>query len=429
MLCYYRGQTDGPFDLDGRLLTKAFLHSEARESGFGRDSCSSQARVEGALTAYVRRSGDRLEPVSGPVFDRFWMVLSRAVKRELHRRGLWDSPPRFVGIEAAEVWNEEAVQELVAECYIFIMQRLRTLHQHLKLKPSIDGLVLLNVRHFLYERQKSCDPLGFRVFDIARSAVRQATVNGTLRVVAGDRRIENSTVLEFLGRVTATETVTETAAAGAAVTETGVETKRLLQDSCRSWVDALMPDLLLAHGRQREAVACRLAQSLATLDPQHQRTMTFKALVDALKAAARVRWKAVWVHEQGRVEPLEKGETRRGFRGLSASPNSAVVFQQLAYEDEESFQVLVRKVSEAVESAPATVQHRRYLPQLWKFLCTSSADPGTVAVPSRRRVAELLGIPRYLLPELYGQLGKIIERCREQTGPTPAQCRQGGRGL
>jgi len=416
------------------LLNKAFLHSKVRESGFGRESCSSQASEEGALTAYIRCLGDRLEPVSGPVFDRFLRVLSGAVKRELHRRGLWDSPPRFVGIEAAEIWCDEAVQELVSECYIFIMQRLRTLHQHLKLKPNIDGLVLLNVKHFLYERQKRCDPLGFRVFDIARSAVRQAALDGTLRVVAGDRRIENSTVLQPLGRSiaadgSAAETVPAAKVSGKREgSETGSETVGHLQEACRSWVDALMPELLLAHGRQREAVGKRLAQSLGTLNPRYLETVTFKALVDGLKAAARVRWKAVWVHEQGGAEGFEKGETRGGFRGRSASPSSGVVFQQLAYEDEQSFQVLVRKVSKAVESAPATVQHRRYLPQLWKFLCTSSADPGTVAVPSRRRVAELLGIPRYLLPDLYRQLGKIIDRCREQE-PAPAQCRQGGRGL
>lgn len=220
------------------------------------------------------------------------------------------------------------------------------------------------------------------------------------------------------------------------ITETMVATKhllqdyRLLQDCCRSWVDALMPELLLAHGRQRKAVAGRLAQSLATLDPGRVGRMTFKVLVDALKAAARVRWKAVWVHEQGAEEPLlDKVQACGGLRGQSALLGSGTVFQQLAYEDEESFRVLVRKVSEAVESSPATVQHRRYLPPLWEFLRTSSADPGTAALPSRRRVAELLGIPRYLLPELYGQLGKIIERCREQAGPAPVQRRHGGRRL
>ncbi len=406
-------------------MSKAFLHSQVGESGLVSEMDSCQLREDGALTAYFRQLGDRMEPVSGVVFDRFWRALSSVMKRELHRRGLWNSPPRFVGLEASETWNDEVLEELVSECYIFLMQRLRPLHQHLKIKPNIDGLVLLNVKHFLYERQKRCDPLGFRIFDIARCAVRLAIEEGTLRLVAGDPRIQNSTVLEPHGR----RAPAESRASEPPTSESPVERTSLLQDNCDAWVDALIPGLFLAHGRQRQAVAERLARALATLDLRDVGSLTFKVLVDALKAAARVRWKAVWIHEQGWEKPPEKGQPRGGSRDRLASPSSAVVFQPLAFEDEESFKALAREVSAAVESAPATVQQRQYLTQLWDFLRTSSADPGTAAIPSRRRVAELLGIPRYLLPELYRQLGKMIESCRQQARPAPVKRRQGRGGL
>ncbi len=411
-------------------MSKALLRSEVGESDLESEVGVSQLREDGALTAYVRQLGDRLEPVSGPVFDRFWQALVSATQRELRRRGLWNSPPRFVGLEAAETWSDEALAELVSDCYVFLMQRIQTLHQHLKLKPNVDGLVLLNVKHFVYERQKRCDPLGFRIFDITRAAVRQAIDQGTLRVVAGDPRIQNSTLLEPRRR-TVLEGSPTLESPEAATPEEGTgppQAHHLLRESCETWVDALIPELLLAHGRQRQAVASRLAQALATLDSRDVGSLTFKVLVDGLKAAARIRWKAVWVQDQGWEEPVEKGQPSGGYRSRPASPSSAIVLQPLTFEDEDHFRVLTREVSEAVESAGVTMPHRQHLTRLWEFLRTSSADPGSATVPSRRRVAELLDIPRYLLPELYTQLGKIIEHCREQVQP-PTPRRHSGRNL
>lgn len=397
----------------GELLNKALLRSDPGEQGHSDEEPCFQSATEGPLTTYVRQLGDTLQPVSGPVFERFWHAFRQSLKQDLHRRGLWESPPRFVGIEAGDAWNEEALEELATEGYLFLMQRIRALHQHLKLKPNIDGLVRLNIRHFLYERQKRADPLGFRIFDITRYAVRQATASGDLRVVAGDPRIENSTLLE---------------PSGSLASKNAPEPGTRLEDRCRGFADALMPDLLLANGKRRLAVADRLAESLATLSRREVGTLSFKTLVDGLKAAVRVRWRAVFVHEYG-GEPSDK-EVRpdRDFRARPAVPDRAAVLPRVDFEDEESFRALTRAVSRAVEAAPASNQHRRYLPRLWEFLRTSSADPGTAAIPSRRRVAELLEIPRYLLPQLYGQLGEIVDRCQRTTAVEPMRRQQSGRG-
>ncbi|MEM1178497.1 MAG: hypothetical protein AAGM22_09140 [Acidobacteriota bacterium] len=372
---------------------------------------------DGALTAYIREVGDRRAEVSGPVFDAFWTALSRAVRRELNRRGLWTSPPRYLGVESTGAWNDEALEELVSECYLFLMRRLRTLHQHLKLKPNVDGLVILNIKNFLYERQKSNDPLGYRIFDIARSAVRLAVEKGALSVVGGDPRIQNSTALAF---PPATDE-----RPGAPIESRRDQAQQLAADRCARWVDALIPDLLLANGRRRLEVAERLAELLASLEVEGVHHVAFKTLVDGLKDAARERWQAVWLQEQGRLESSRAGRRRHRHPARPAEQTPGVVFQSPAFEEQESFSHMTRRVSEAIDSLPDATPHLRHLVRLWDYLRTTSDDPGTAAIPSRRRVAEQLGIPRYLLPELYRRLGDIIERCRD-TRPVPSAERKPG---
>ncbi|MCH9650740.1 MAG: hypothetical protein K0U98_21095 [Deltaproteobacteria bacterium] len=388
-------------------MSKAFFRSSARSVRSRSAGVPSRPPEGGELTAYFRQLGDRLDATSGPAWEEFWGALQGALRRELHRRGLWESPPRFVGIEAAETWGGEALEELAVECYTFLMQRLRALHQHLKVKSNIDGLVILNIRHFLYERQKRCDPLGFRVFDIARAAVRRAADTGALHIAGGSSRIENATLLEPTG--------------GEKRGEILVATSGCFQDRCQSWVDSLMPDFVLARGRQRRDIEEQLADFFGSLDGREYGAFPFKVLVDALKAAVRVRWNAVWAHEQDEAT----GSQREGPQPRLLS--SALAFPQLSFEDEESFRALAGRVTEAVESAPGTVRQRDYLLKLWDFLRTSSADPGIVAIPSRRRTAARLGIPRYLLPELYGQLGRILESCREPRPLSLVKRRQGAR--
>src|SRR5947199_68635 len=99
------------------------------------------------------------------LFHDAWHGLRAALVQEMKKRGLWQSPPSYLGVYGWESWGSEALQgsgsartqsalgELVADCYAFIfVDRLQSLKRHLQDKPDIDGLVLLNVRHFLHER-------------------------------------------------------------------------------------------------------------------------------------------------------------------------------------------------------------------------------------------------------------------------------------
>ncbi|MES1245070.1 MAG: hypothetical protein ABUT39_25930, partial [Acidobacteriota bacterium] len=119
------------------------------------------------FTAFV----DGLHGERTPDADLFhdaWHGLRAALVGEMKKRGLWQSPPCYLGAYGWESWDAEegtgagraqgALGELVADCYAFIfVDRLQSLKRQLLDKPDIDGLVLLNIRHFLHERQRVHD--------------------------------------------------------------------------------------------------------------------------------------------------------------------------------------------------------------------------------------------------------------------------------
>ncbi len=119
-------------------------------------------------------------------FDEVWTALRRLLVSELKRRSLWSLPPAFLGIYGCVTWADpDAVEELVADCFVFTFaERFRSLKAQLRTKPDIEGLVLRNVRNFLHETQRRHDPVGFRVFTVLRSAVRNALSAGD---APGDR--------------------------------------------------------------------------------------------------------------------------------------------------------------------------------------------------------------------------------------------------
>ena len=140
------------------------------------------AEEPGVFTDHVRALGTG-EPLDSRRFETLWAALRAALRGELKRRGLWDSPPSYLGIYGSGSWetadggktHESALEELLVECYSYIfISRLRSLQAQLSLKTNIDGLVFLNIRHFLHERQKQHDPIGSQVFEVLQSAVRFA---------------------------------------------------------------------------------------------------------------------------------------------------------------------------------------------------------------------------------------------------------------
>jgi hypothetical protein len=360
------------------------------------------------------RDLEKAAPLDSRRFEALWSALRVALRSELKKRGLWESPPSYLGIYGGESWDppgaetrhESALEELLLECYSYIfVDRLRSLQAQLKMKPNVDGLVFLNIRHFLHERQKQHDPIGSQVFEVLQAAVRAAVQEGELRVLSGDERVRNETVLGF---------------------EEGMEMpgrgRGELPALVARWNDDLLPDLVTLRGQRQQEVVQRLRERLPDLRREGIVTVRFKDLVDPMKADVRARWAAFLDLAFGESAP-QKGEAA-GTAVRLAGPDTGIEERQL-------FRKLVECVLTSLGRLETDEKTRRYLGVLWQFLRIQAAEGIEMAAvsrldrslmaelqsldeerPSLRQLAEQLQIPRERLPALYRTLGELLERCR-----------------
>jgi hypothetical protein len=324
------------------------------------------------FTAFVRGLQGARTP-DADLFHDVWHGLRAVLAGEMKKRGLWQSPPSYLGVCGWESWDSEAPQgsasrrsqsalaELVADCYAFIfVDRLQSLKRQLEEKPDVEGLVLLNVRHFLHERQREHDPLGFRIFEMLQAAVEEAVASEALHVLGGDRKIRNDTRLGF---------------------DPAAEVPPAPQDLeavAMRWNDELMPGLVTANTRQQSAVVQQLRDRLLELPRLGIEAFRFKDLLDPLKRDARGRWAALLDEEEA---------------------GSAV-------ESRHGFEHLTRSVSASIESLEADSRTRSQLTALWHYLRRQHEE----RLPSYRQLGQLLKIPRERLPVLFTLLRQLVPR-------------------
>jgi hypothetical protein len=363
----------------------------------------------GAFTEHVRLLTG-MAPLDAGRLEPLWNSLRGALRAELRRRGLWESPPAYLGVYGWESWDEGALEELLAECYAYVfIQRLRSLEAQLAVKPNVEGLVFLNIRHFLHERQKEHDPVGSQVFEVLRSAVRAALAAGELYRVGGDEKVRNDTVLSF--------------SASGAVTPSPAPSG--IASLVARWNDELLPDLVTHRGQRQEEVVRRLRERLPDLQREGFETFRFKDLIDPLKADVRVRWAAILDQTQGEGAP-QIGEDEQRERVPIAQPD-------LQIEERQLFRWLVDCVLTSMRRLDVSEKTLGYLITLWQFVRIQASE-GRVSEradsrlaqflqatadeeqPSLRKVAELLRIPRERLPGLYEMLGHLLQRCRADHG-------------
>ncbi len=358
--------------------------------------------ARGAFTRYVRALDPGREPTT-EAFDELWRGLRSALRHELRKRSLWSGPPSFLGLVGWPSWlaergTESALDELSADCYAFLfIERLPRLRAQLEVKPNVEGLVFLYLRNYLHDRQKHHDPLGFRIFEVLRSGVRSAVDDSELRVLSGDRRIGNGTLLAAVAAGEAGQADPEEAAEPAA-----------LRPIVERWNDELLPDLVTATGAQRQPLLERLRRCLLDLEVAGVRSFRFKDLIDPLKNDVRNRWAALYDLGEGESAPADDAA------GLAAAVR---LFPPAASEVEErdSFRQLVGCVAQLMERLGAPGHTRHYLCTLFGFLRTWAGGEGPESLPSNRRLSGLLRIPRDRLPGLYETLRRLIGQCRAAT--------------
>ncbi len=345
------------------------------------------------------------------------VALRAALRSEIKRRGLWETLPSYLGIYGSERWDAGEggrsgvgggpLDELLADCfgYIFV-DRLRALAAQLLVKDNIEGLVYLNVRHFVYERQRDCDPLGTRVFEVLHRAVRAAIDAGELAILAGDPKIRNDTLLTW------------NAGQDALPSE---ERAGRLHARVARWCDDLLPDLITATGRHEDPIVVRLRERLTELWDDGFEVIQFRELVDPLKAEVRARWATLLGTATGRLGP---SRSERGVPSAGAGEPTGAVDRfeaadpepgpDLAFEQRDRYRALVACVLGALARLPADERTRRILGRLWGYLRVWAAEGGVAGdrLPPDREISRQLKIPRERIPAALATIRDLIAGCR-----------------
>ncbi len=353
------------------------------------------------FTDYVRLLASKTEPTAQD-FEPVWDKLRDALRSEMMKRSVWSAPPSYLGVYGYDSWSQrDAFDEILNDCYIYVFHRRQAgLASFLEVEDNIEGLVFRNIRYFLFEKQKQHDPLGYRVFRVLKTATRQAIDAGTVHVLAGNPKVANATVLGHTGgnRLKAAEAAAEGAA---------------LRELVGAWCDELLPELVTARGAKLDEVVEGLAGHLARLATHGIEVFRFKDLIDALKQDVRGRWGALWQTSQGETAFDDGGDKLVSLVRL-VRPDSG-------FEERDVFEKLLACMAEALERLQTRQQTRVYLERLWTLLRAHAAEnepasgpelPVPDRLPSGRKIADLLDIPRYRLPDLKTNLGDLVQTCK-----------------
>ncbi len=353
------------------------------------------------FTEYIRSIEPGIEPPL-EAFEAVWEKLRDALRSEMMQRSVWSAPPSYLGICGFDNWGaEEALEELMCDCYAFIfVRRLPGLTSLLEGRANVEGVVFLNIRHFLFEKQKRHDPIGYRTFKVLQSAARRAIAAEMLYVLDGDAKVSNPTILGF---------------------RLGVDPESSpfvdLSRPADEWSDGLLPQLMTARGAQLDEVVAKLREGLSELSILGVECFRFKNVIDPFKGGVRQRWSTIWRSSQGELA-FEDGDEEFVQVVRKVRPDSG-------FEERESFSHLVTCVGAALDRLEARPNTLDYLDRLWTFLRShASEDDGSTTeehgsrLPSRRKIAEILDIPRYRLAELHDTLAGLVETCRSsEAGP------------
>ncbi len=349
------------------------------------------------LTHFVLEMDPEGPGPTAETFSDMWGALRALLVVEMKRRSSWLSPPSYLGVVGHHAWtipgsDSDALEELAAQCfeYVFI-RRLGSLRIQTETKPSIDGLVVLAIRHFLLEAQRRSDPLGFRVYEVLQRIVRKMLETERLFLVSGDERIRNDTLLAMAVSVPVKEILR-------------VDPSPLADRWSLSYLEELVT---ASHKALTELIRTLGAELVSWLGPDTP-GFRFGDLAAALKDQVRSGWSGRYL--SALFPPIPSFEER--------TDDSAQ-----ASDSQSRFEKLARCVTRTIADSGGRKKTRAYLSRLWSFLEAFAADRLDLEdsdlgagreLPSGRQLSKILDIPRERIPGLLESLRGQLRDCRQR---------------
>ena len=123
--------------------------------------------------------------------------LRTIVRGELHERNLFHAPPGRLGYSGPTWVDNDTLADLVGDAYEFNFRRRAALDAQRRHKKNVDGLIRLNVKHFITDQQAKFDPLGFSVYQNAIGGIERAVESKVLRTDAAEAQLDGHTLLKY----------------------------------------------------------------------------------------------------------------------------------------------------------------------------------------------------------------------------------------
>jgi hypothetical protein len=329
----------------------------------------------------------RLEATRVPG-EAFLAAMGKALRGRLHRAGLWDQPPAYLGYTEFRNWGEafadgDAVAAPALDCYLeAVVRRYDSLRDHLQKKDNIDGLIHLNIDRFILGRQRKHDPVGYSAFKNLEAALEEMALAGEVTAEGRDRdRLCNGTLIRFPDGVSLTvREQLEGALSGSP-----------------SWEQALPRQVKIGRGAQRLLLDC-----LRTLPASGVAAFRLGDLAGVLKDRAR------HVHAQ-RNRPPESEVMPEARADQSVCELIRIVQPDPGYEeDREGLELLLRRLGEAIEASDLQERTRTGLRHLLEEL--SHHAETDEEIPSCAELARRLGVRRTTLWDHLQRLRELAER-------------------
>lgn len=307
---------------------------------------------------------------------------------------MWRRPPRYLGLIGWDRWQSrsdasakkiDALDELVADAFSFVfLDRGPSLLAQLQHKPHVEGLVALNLRHFIHERQARHDPLGRRVYKVLHDALCEAESLGEIHRPTRDGRLRDGDLLTFRPGAATTSEIDASA----------------IERSVTTWCDRLVPSLVETGGVGYVKLLAEVRSLVGELDDSGVSVFRLRDLRRPLARDLRARWRAL---------------TELAFTMKESN--------RPTFEEREHFEALAAQVERHLDDSDERPRIRQLMISIWRLLVTGSDDRSpSVGVddlfderaPSQRTVASALGVSRSRVQTAFSRLRVIVRRSRAE---------------
>lgn len=344
------------------------------------------------FTEFIRRFADR-EDIRGPEFDACLAELARALRTRLHQLGMYNLPPAYFGYSDFKSWGQaldmsDGATDPLLDCFDYaITRRLDALAGKLVAgtMPNIDGLVRLNVGHFLFERQRDHDPVGRAVFENLEAALLALAQVGTIVLENLDgERIRNATIVGLATGGGSLSSVEQVAAALAKETE--FEPLYVHLSRCSTQAQTVLAELLPSLGRAGIG-RCR-----------------FQDLVDSLK-------ERVQQAHGNRNRPPSNEVLPTATLQKESAELIRIVRPDDRYTDKEQYEHLVQRVREGIKTLPQKRTRHGVACLLKEILRHREVDE---EVPAIHELSRRLGAPTSTIHDRWRKLRQLFDAARTQ---------------